>query len=119
MLNTLPVPETSYASLSVNCKCVYMRLACYAVTKVGLALQERKTKSNAELHHDSISDFVNFINLCDVVLLCQEHLQTDCPSTDEIMTIKATLIHDYGSFGVDKVSTITINIVFILFVCIV
>jgi hypothetical protein len=49
---------TTYASLSSNCKRVYMRLACYAVTKVGLALQERTTKSATEIYRESVSDFV-------------------------------------------------------------
>jgi hypothetical protein len=39
-------------------------------------------------------------------MLCQQSLRTDCPSTDEIATIKAMLIRDYGeSEGDNKVST--------------
>jgi hypothetical protein len=83
-----------------------MRLACYAVTKVGLALQERTTKTATELYRESVSDFVQLVNTCDVVMLCQQSLRTDSPSTNDIATIKAMLIRDYGECeGDNKVNT--------------
>jgi hypothetical protein len=95
--------ETTYASLSVNCKLVYMRLACWAgVTKVGLAMQERRTKMTAELHRESTAKFMQFIDSCDVVLLCQENFQTNCPVTEDIVAIKSAMKKDYASSSGDK-----------------
>jgi hypothetical protein len=86
-----------------------MRLACWAVTKVGLAMQERKTKTTAELHRESTAEFMQFIDSCDVVLLCQEHFRTDCPVTEDIVAIKSTLKKDYASPTGDKVSKNRLN----------
>jgi hypothetical protein len=88
-----------------------MRLACWAATKVGLAMQERKTKTTAELHRDSTAQFIQFIDSCDVVLLCQEHFQTDsCPGTEQIAAIKSTLKKNYSCVSSnDKVNTDDFN----------
>ena len=82
-----------------------MRCACWAVTKVGLAIQEWSTKSTTKLHRESTSEFMELIDKMDIVLLCQQHLRTDAPLTDEIATIKSVLKRDYVT-SMDKVRTV-------------
>jgi hypothetical protein len=62
-------------------------------------MQERTTKNATEIYRDSASDFKSLVESSDVVLLCQEHFRTDCPTTDEVAAIKATLIQDYVTSG--------------------
>jgi hypothetical protein len=91
-----------------------MRLACWAVTKIGLSMQERKTKTTAELHRESTAELMQFIDSCDVVLMCQEHFQTDCPVMEDIAAIKTTSKKDYTSSNCDKVSESKLKIILIL-----
>jgi hypothetical protein len=98
------VEAVSYGSLSVNCKRVFMRVVTWAITKVGLAMQERRTKTTQELHRESTHDFLQLVNSCDIILMCTEFLRTDSPSASEVTVIKATIKKDYST-GNDKVRT--------------
>jgi hypothetical protein len=95
----------TFSSLSTNNKNVYSRLGCWAITTVGIALQERKTTSATQLYRDSGKEFPELIDKCDVALLCQEYLRADTPLQEDIDAIKLLLKTAYGSAnGGEKVS---------------
>ena len=103
------------ASLSATCKNVFARLGCWGVTTIGIAMQERKTTSAAELYRDSHKEFPELIDRCDLVMLCRDFFRTDVPSVAEVNSIKRLLKSFYSTGGGEKVSIGTTNVIFILF----
>lgn len=94
----------TFSSLSTNNKNVHNRLLCWAITTVGIALQERKTSSATQLCRESGIEFSQTIDKCDVALLCQEFLKCDTPLPDDILTIKGLLKGAFASgSGGDKI----------------
>lgn len=87
----------TFSSLSTNNKNVYNRLLCWAVTTVGLALQERKTSSAIQLYRESGIEFPKTIDKCDVALLCNEYLRCDTPVPEDIVAIKELLKDTFAS----------------------
>jgi hypothetical protein len=82
---------------------VYHRLAVWAVTTVGLAIQERPPMASHVLHRESPSLFNSWIDKCDVVVLCQEGgFRCDVPLADNIANIKR-LLKEFYSTKTDKV----------------
>jgi hypothetical protein len=110
----------TYSSLSTNSKNVYNRLHCWAITKVAIALHERKTANAMQLSRESGIEFPKLIDNCDVALLCQEELRTDTPLPDDIMAIKGLLkaIYDTENGG-DKVSYMLFYSILLLYTCII
>lgn len=80
-----------------------MRVATWAVTKVGLAMQGSGSKTAQEIQCDTTQEFIQIVNLSDIALICQEFLRTNSPSVAEITVIKAIITRDYSTTGNDKV----------------
>jgi hypothetical protein len=80
-----------------------MRVMTWAVTKVGLAMQERGSKTAQEIQRETTQEFVQLVNSSDIALMCQEFLRTDTPSVAQIAVIKDTITRDYTAMGNDKV----------------
>jgi hypothetical protein len=106
------------SSLSATCKNVYARLGCWGVTTIGIALQERKTASAAELYRVSHKEFPELIDKCDLVMLCREFFRTDIPSVTEVNAIKRLLKSFYSTGGGEKVRqrSDTTNVVIIVLI---